>query len=430
MKKVFISIFATLIGLVAMAQDNNAARLLVQEKWGNIQGFLLERVDSVYFDTQDYGRVAADVQYIDFTKGETGDTLWLSATRTENCAYYRLAVLPKNNADRLADDQAVASYFAYMGGESYYSNFTNAQLTGMEFSSNADYAIITLGYDKYNIPCHASRADFRTPAPDVAGNPVVEWSISDITTEGYTIHFTPNADVKEYYFCQFLEGDAESQFEMWGPMFGLSSMGDMIKLWGIKFETEQSHTYTGCNPGTNYEIYIQPVDANGEYAPMIIATVTTSSIGGEGEAIVTMTLGEFKKQAEGEYTQTVIYTPNDQTALYREMLIQKATYETEEWGDEGVLAYLKTDRPNEYYWDFYQEDAAPWTVDPSTEYISFALARNSAGEWGPLARLEFTTPADADASTGAPALAKRKANPAPQSGRAPKQAPKPFVIKQ
>ena len=78
--------------------------------------------------------------------------------------------------------------------------------------------------------------------------------------------------------------------------------------------------------------------------------------------------------------------------IYHDMLIEKSAYETEEWGDEGITAYLTQEQPGVYGWDHIGVDEAQWNTDPDTEYIAFAMGRNANDEWGPLARLEFRTP--------------------------------------
>ena len=47
------------------------------------------------------------------------------------------------------------------------------------------------------------------------------------------------------------------------------------------------------------------------------------------------------------------------------------------------------------YWNRYGEDYSQWGVYANTDYYAFAIAQNAKGEWGPLATLEFRTPASA-----------------------------------
>ena len=59
MKKIFASLLLALTTMGASAQDN-PNRLIIQPKQGNPSGYLVERLDSVYF-TKINGRVAADI---------------------------------------------------------------------------------------------------------------------------------------------------------------------------------------------------------------------------------------------------------------------------------------------------------------------------------------------------------------------------------
>ena len=179
-------------------------------------------------------------------------------------------------------------------------------------------------------------------------------------------------------------------------MMGFANMGDMIKQWGgTMFADRETHTWKQMTPGTDYEVYVLPIDENQNYGTMVIVPVTTKKYGGAGQATVTITLGEFGSQ-EGKCYQYVTYTPNDQASFMRDMIIDKAVFQSSaDWGmgsEEKILEYLKDDHdgadPN---WNRYGVDVAQWGVDPNKEYIAYAIAQNINGEWGPLSKLEFTT---------------------------------------
>lgn len=123
----------------------------------------------------------------------------------------------------------------------------------------------------------------------------------------------------------------------------------------------------------------------------MIIPVTTKKIGGEGVAQIEITPGEFSGSAETGYYQIVTYTPNDQTSLHRDMLIDKNAYE-KEWNEDKIMEYLKTDIPEDPYWNQYGVDVAYWNASPNTSYIAFSIGQNINEEWGPLARLDITTP--------------------------------------
>ena len=227
----------------------------------------------------------------------------------------------------------------------------------------------------------------------------VSYTIDEITTTGYKITFTPNEEVAGYAACQFDAGTAEQQFAIFGAWMGFTCIDDMVKSWGFNATTTQQMSWTGDTPGKNYEVYVAMWDASGAYGTLIVIPITTLAEGGEGVAEIEITLGDFGGNEETGYYQWVTYTPNDQVNIYHDMLIEKSTYETSDWGDEGIIAYLTEERPSVAGWDMTGIDEAQWNADPDTEYIAFALGKNALGEWGPLARLEFKTPGITGIST-------------------------------
>ena len=239
----------------------------------------------------------------------------------------------------------------------------------------------------------------------LVGNPSVDYTVDEVGTDFITITFTPNADAAGYAICLFEAGTAEQQFAMFGPWMGFQTMGDMIKAWGItKTETYQ-YTWTNQSPGTDYEIYVQCWDVNNVDADMIIIPVTTLKMGGEGVAEMTIEIGEFGGDEETGYYQWVTYIPNENVSLHRDIIIELEAYESEEWGEENLINYLKEDNPWNPYWDQYGIDEAQWNAQPDTWYIAFSIAKNANDEWGPLVGVEFKTPGN---STGVNELATDK----------------------
>lgn len=240
----------------------------------------------------------------------------------------------------------------------------------------------------------------------LVGSPSVDYTVDEVGTDFITITFMPNADAAGYAICLFEAGTAEQQFAMFGPWMGFQTMGDMIKAWGItKTETYQ-YTWTNQSPGTDYEIYVQCWDVNNVDADMIIIPVTTQKMGGEGVAEMTIEIGDFGGDEENGYYQWVTYIPNENVSLHRDIIIELQAYESEEWGEENLINYLKQDNPWDPYWDQYGIDEAQWTAQPDTWYIAFSIAKNANDEWGPLTGVEFKTPGT---STGVNELAGGKA---------------------
>ena len=397
MKKFFTTLALALLTLAASAQEN-PNRVIVKQKYKAPVGYLAERIDSIYF-TKLEGRVAADVKFLSFSKGNLTDTIRLAVTKTPECKSYKIACMPAGQANSFASDAALEQYFDQLEDcPTFTDDFTNATLTGldMEFQSNGTYSLVTLGYDKYGIACASSRVDFTTPAANIIGNPTVTYKVLEANYEDFTIDFQPNEDCLGFYACAFEKGTAKAQYEQWGAMMGFANMGDMIKQWGgTMFADRETHTWKQMTPGTDYEVYVLPIDENQNYGTMVIVPVTTKKYGGAGQATITITLGEFGSQ-EGKCYQYVTYTPNDQASFMRDMIIDKAVFQSSaDWGmgsEEKILEYLKDDHdgadPN---WNRYGVDVAQWGVDPNKEYIAYAIAQNINGEWGPLSKLEFTT---------------------------------------
>ena len=225
-----------------------------------------------------------------------------------------------------------------------------------------------------------------------AQTPSVDYTVDEVGTDFITITFTPNDAVAGYAFCLFEAGTAEQQFAMFGPWMGFQTMGDMVRGWGITQTEAYQYTWTNQSPGKDYEIYVQCWDDNGEDADMIIIPVTTANMGGAGEAVMTIEIGEFGGDEIYGYYQWVTYTPNENVALHRDIIIEKTAYESEDWGEENLINYLKQDNPYDPYWDQYGIDEAQWNAKPDTWYIAFSIGKNANGEWGPLASVEFKTP--------------------------------------
>lgn len=379
-----------LISATSLLAQTNPNRVLITDKTGNTRGYLAERIDSIWF-AQIEGRIAAEIEYLGFNTGDTGDTLKIAVTRTPGCEAFRIDCLPKNRADLLTTEDAIANYLDQGGSEYYWQDFTNADMTGYSFKPDVEYTIITVGYDKYGVPCGAERCDFKAPKKDLVGDCSITYTIDEVTTNEITISFTPASGVAGYAACSYLAGTAEEQFKMFAPMFGFEHIGDMIKKFGLQNVGNTTNTWDKLEPGTDYEIYVQAWDEKGTYADMIVIPVSTKKFGGEGVAEMTIEIGNFGGNANTGYYQVVTYIPNDQTAMHRDMLIEKDGYD-KEWNEEKITEYLKEDNPYDPSWNQYGIDEAYWTADPNKEYIAFSIAQNINGEWGPLARKDLKTP--------------------------------------
>lgn len=316
----------------------------MKQKYKAPVGYLAERIDSIYF-TKLEGRVAADVKFLSFSKGNLTDTIRLAVTKTPECKSYKIACMPAGQANSFASDAALEQYFDQLEDcPTFTDDFTNATLTGldMEFQSNGTYSLVTLGYDKYGIACASSRADFTTPNSDLVGDPKVLYTVVEVKPDNFTIWFQPNDDCHGYYLCAFKAGTAEELFEKWSKEEGFVNLQDMIKSWGSdKYTDTQMYKWSGMEPGTDYEVYVLPVDVNEADAPFQIIPVTTTESGGEGEATVTIKLGDFG-EVGGNYFQYVWFTPNDEATLMRDLVLAKNDVMTQDYWGKGASSLSRS----------------------------------------------------------------------------------------
>lgn len=434
MTKKILSTLALSLAMLTASAQSQPNRLIVHQKSGGFTSYRLGSVDSLSFYNVE-GEVRADVKVNKFNSGETGDTLWVAVTKTPACSKYCIDVLPSVRVNAYSDD-VIASYFNQQkGATAFYDDFTNAQLTGFstKFEPETKYTVFTLGYDQLGTPCEVSRAEIETPVGDIVGNPHVDCTVTKADYQALTFSFKPNEDVSSYYITIFPEGEAEAQFNQYGPMFGFANMSAMIKRFsGYAYEGEMEHTLNSLNPGTDYELYILPLDAEGNNGKLQITKCKTKAMGGEGKSVMTITVGEFADYGENGCAQTVTYTPNDQTNLHRDMVVDKAMFldKNGTWkGDESkIVEYLQSPNPMDPNWDQYGEDVATWGVDANTTYIAYSIGQNAKGEWGELAKKEFTTPAAASAPAYAPATSTVMKRVAPAQAKKPGMAPaKTFI---
>ena len=403
MKKIFSIMLGLAMAMGVNAQTENPNRLIVMSQAGN-KAYALDKVDSIYFAKKE-GEVRADVKFLKYVKDDKkGDVLHVAVTRTDPNSSYCIDILPANTAKRYSDD-VLAQYFDQQKTTKFNQDFTNAELTGFkqELEPNTKYTVFTVAYDEYGVACEASRADFETPKTPLIGNPVISYTIDETTTSSITLTVTANEDCFGYYWCLFDKGQAQAQFEQWGPMFGFQNIESMIAQFsGKKYEKVTTYTWKDLKPGTEYDICVVPVDEAGTYADMVTIPVTTKQQGGEGVAQVAITSGGAEVY-EGKLLYTIIFTPNDQTAVYHDLVVSKEAFDKD--GEEFWKNYLLNGNPEDPNYNQYGVDKFPFEAEAGKQYYGVAIAKNAKGEYGPLVKELFTVEAPAGV-----APAKVKAN--------------------
>ena len=137
-----------------------------------------------------------------------------------------------------------------------------------------------------------------------------------------------------------------------------------------------------------------PVDKNDVYGDLVYIPVTTAKQGGDGVAEVTITYKEVGGDAENGYYLPLTFTPNDQTSIHHDLLIEKDVYD-KNYTDESFATLMKSDtnpfNPYDNDWNYVGVDDATWNCDPGKTYYAVSIAKNGNGEYGPLAKVEIAT---------------------------------------
>lgn len=395
MKKIFYTLaLAAMIGGTATAQ-NNPERMLVIDNAGGYKGFLVERVSEVQFPKLE-GKVEAEIKL----KDVSDEAITFTVTRTAACSYYKFDVVSASVANQLTDDARAASYLDQSSTTTYYEDFTNGSIQTDQFSANSDYVAMTVAYDKYGIACGVSRASFTTPKAKLTGSPKVAYTIDNISAREFTITFIPNEDVAGYACVEGEKGSMQSQYDMYATWFGFNNFSEMIKSWGYNEGSSSStHTWDNLDANTQYQVFVQAWDANGVFADCDTIEITTDKLGGSGAAYVDVQLGDYKLQDwNGEQlpSQFITFTPNDQASCYRYNVILASNYDTD---SQGYIDDLCSDPSQPMaYWFNYGTLTTDFQINPSTQAVAIAAAKNSEGVWGEVNVLRFTTPTSASTS--------------------------------
>ena len=278
----------------------------------------------------------------------------------------------------------------------------HAELFGFNFNfvPAVYYTVMVLAYDEFGIPCKAQKKDFQVPDVPLVGNPSVSVNVDEATPTTLTVTMTPNDDCKGFYCCLFEPGLAESQYNEFAPEMGFACMGDMIKAFGHQLhEDVYTTTWDLLAAGVEYDVYVLPLDANGNYGDMVISKAKTLTLGGEGLAEMTISLGEFSGDAEYGYYQEIIFTPNDQTSAHGDIVAKKSAFDDGIWTEESLLDYMKHDKNPDYPdfledpdWDKFGVHKGNFPVTPGKTYYVYSIGKNIKGEYGPFVKLEFTVP--------------------------------------
>lgn len=410
MKKIYsIMALGLVMAMGANAQTSNEPNRVIVNSTVGDKVYAVSQISQISFAKVE-GEVKAEVEFKGYKQDATkGDVINVSVKRTEQCPSFCIDVLPTNTAKQY-DDATMARYFDYKNAQKFDQDFDNAELTGFSeegLKPNVSYTVVTLGYDSYGVPCETSRAEFTTPKVATIGNPSVTYTINETTSSSFTLTVKPNDDCAAFYWCQFGKGEAQAQFEQWGPMMGLSCIEEMVQKWsGIAYTETATNKWDNLNPGTDYEVLVVPTDVEGNYGNVVTIPVSTLKQGGTGVAQVDITDGGVEKidNEDGTTTTTftIVFTPNSETALFHDMIVDADKYDEFEYdsakGEDGIKKYLFRDDKQDPYYNQYTTDKYRFETEVGKQYYGVAIAQNANGEWGPLTKKLFTVPSAAGAA--------------------------------
>lgn len=198
-----------------------------------------------------------------------------------------------------------------------------------------------------------------------------------VTAFSFYASITPNDQTAYYKYIVFEQSMlTEAQ---WNNDSILAYLGTQSNVYA-----PISGTIDGLEPNMTLAFYAIAYNADGVASDLISQTVTTSSLGGEGVAEVTVTVSDVT--AFGAY---ISFVPNDQTAYYYYMIASDEELAAENiTSDADVQTYLET-----------EDDKVYTTLEGSldglsmgTTYKVYALAYNANDEIASIApAATFTT---------------------------------------
>lgn len=386
--------------------------MVVTSTSGQTTSYAVDRIQQIAFPVAS-GEAKAEVS----VSSIDADNVTFVVTRNEHATSFKLDILPSLRANAMTDEQLV-NYVDANNKSVYTQDFTSGVVALSSFGAKAqtEYTAVTVGIDEFGTLCGVSRANFTTLPAVLVGSPKIEQGELAIDARSFSLTTTANADVKGYATLSGEKGIIQSQYKSWGPMMGFTNFCDMVKSWGFSHEPGENgweavtDSWKDMSPGTDYEIFVQGWDANDNYMPCDTISFITKELGGAGLATVDIALGDYKLQdwnGEQLYSQFITFTPNDQSSCYRFTVCTAENYNKD---PEGYANDLRQDPPMPMSnWFFYEPITTDFQINPETDAVALAVAKNAKGEWGTVIVKSFTTPS-ASASAVAKKLRSVKAN--------------------
>lgn len=225
------------------------------------------------------------------------------------------------------------------------------------------------------------RSGVHTQTPKT--NPAVAITINDIQAGTVNATFTPSENVVKYYFCGTETGMIEDLVEFY-EMFGMSmTVAEYITYVAQdSSNVEMTVDVEGFTPNTASSIYVAALLNDGTYE-VITSDFTTLSLGGSGDATLTINVYDV-----AQTSAFISITPNDQSAHYGLVLTTQEELDELGYTTDSLIAYFNGTEYQKYYYELDEEMPG---LDPSTEYLVYAMAFNADGVASELYEVSFTT---------------------------------------
>ena len=225
------------------------------------------------------------------------------------------------------------------------------------------------------------RSGVHTQTPKT--NPAVAITINDIQAGTVNATFTPAENVVKYYFLGTETGMIEDLVEFY-EMFGLSmTVAEYITYTAQdSSNVEMTVDVEGFTPNTASSIYVAALLNDNTYE-VITSDFTTLSLGGSGDATLTINVYDV-----AQTSAFISITPNDQSAHYGLVLTTQEELDEIGFTTDSLIAYFNGTEYQKYYYELDEEMPG---LDPSTEYLVYAMAFNADGVASELYEVSFTT---------------------------------------
>lgn len=393
--------------IVMFAMDSATAELTT-----TVEGLIPNSTNRVYVAATLSDQTVSSVTE-DFTTGVLGgdgeavvetvvsniqrNSVDITMTPNDQSAYYYYIVFEDAQFEQM--EYTEDSVISYLELEDF-KEYSQVSGTMSDLTPNTDYTIYTLAYNANNERSELQATPFTTLQQGGEGEATVAITTSNITASSFDVTFAPNDQTAYYYYLI-----ADDEFMASENMTTDEDVVAYLMEEDWKEYDTISGTVGNLQFGTEYKIYAVAYNVNGEQGAFAPVTVTTLSLGGDGEAVVNIEVSNIT-----ETSFDVAFTPNDQTAYYYYLIASAQDLENNGLTtNDAILDYLENYGGEK----IYEQLEGPVTeLESGTLYKIYTFAYNGNMELGPVGYQEVTTEHDVSLSDVEISMFKLYPNPA------------------